>query len=92
MAEINQDLAAEQADMTLDEKIVDTYKVARIAAKLAYDEVLGSYPDIRKRLEDARELNRWERRLDDKYRKMYGEPSREDEYKELKQEREPYVP
>ena len=78
-----------QQNLTIDEKIVDTLDVLRAAADDAFEEVLAKYPDIERRLEDAGEFNRWERRVEDKLRQKQGKPTLMEEQLKLKERRKP---
>lgn len=82
-------LAAERGPMLeqvlsgrdLDEQIAMTYKAMTNLAKQAENQVAARHPGVYKQLKDSREMNRWQRRVQDKLRDLNGLPSRAEQYK-----------
>ena len=58
-----------------------TYKAMTNLAKQAENQVAARHPGVYKQLKDSREMNRWQRRVQDKLRDLNGLPSRAEQYK-----------
>jgi hypothetical protein len=83
VAENTPAMEAALAGQDLDAQIPLVYEVMSRLATQAEKQIKPRHPGVYKQLEDARETNRWRRRLDDKLRELGGVPSRTEQYKEM---------
>jgi hypothetical protein len=83
VAENTPAMEAALAGQDLDAQIPLVYEVMSRLATQAEKQIKPRHPGVYQQLEDARETNRWRRRLDDKLRELGGVPSRTEQYKEM---------
>ena len=83
VAENTPAMEAALAGQDLDAQIPLVYEVMSRLATQAEKQIKPRHPGVYQQLKDARETNRWRRRLDDKLRELGGVPSRAEQYKEM---------